>query len=194
LAIPKEISKEIELDFSNVPREELGELKSDIAELIVDEIKIKLAKGESPVQGESFDPLSEEYAKKEKNGNRRPNLNLEGDLWDSLEAKFDGNKLVVGVFDSKEVPKADGHNNFSGESKLPQRRFIPSEDQSFRPEIMRKINILINERRETEQDRDVTEDFMRVARGGRIAASTITINEVIGARIIDDLLDSIFEL
>jgi hypothetical protein len=190
----KEISKEIELDFSDVPRDELSELKEDIAELIVDEIKIKLAKGESPVEGESFDPLSEEYAKKEKNGNRRPNLNLEGDLWDSLEAKFDGNKLVVGVFDSKEVPKADGHNNFSGDSKLPQRRFIPDEDQSFRPEIMRKINFLINERRETEQDRDTFEDFMSVARGARTAASTITINEIVGARIIDDLLDSIFEV
>lgn len=194
MAILKEIAKEIELDFSNVPRDELSDLKSDIAELIVDEIKIKLAKGESPVQGESFDPLSEEYAKKEKNGNRRPNLNLEGDLWDSLEAKFEDNKLIVGVFDSKEVPKADGHNNFSGESKLPQRRFIPDEDQSFRPEIMRKINILINERRETEQDRETFQDFMSVARGAQAATSTITINEIVGARIIDDLLDSIFEL
>ena len=113
-------------------------------------------------------------------------------MWDSIEAKFDGNKLLVGVFDKKEVPKADGHNNFSGESKLPKRRFIPDEDQSFRPSIMRKINILIDERRETEQDRDTFEDFMSVARGARAATSTITINEVVGARIIDDLLDSIF--
>ena len=188
----KEISKEIELDFSNVPRGELTDLKNEIAELIVDEIKINLAKGESPVSGEAFKSLSKKYADKEKNGNREPNLNLEGDLWDSIEAKFDGNRLLVGVFDKKEVPKADGHNNFSGESRLPKRRFIPDEDQSFKPSIMRKINILIDERRETEQDRDTFEDFMSVARGARAATSTITINEVVGARLIDDLLDSIF--
>jgi len=190
----KEISKEIELDFSNVPRGELTDLKNEIAELIVDEIKINLAKGESPVSGEAFKSLSKKYADKEKNGNRKPNLNLEGDLWDSIEAKFDGNKLLVGVFDANEVPKADGHNNFSGESKLPKRRFIPDEDQNFKPSIMRKINILIDERRETEQDRDTFDDFMSVARGARIAAAAITINEVVGSRIIDDLLDDIFEL
>ena len=43
---------------------------------------------------------------------------------------------------TEEQGKADGHNNFSGESKLPTRQFIPKDNQSFRPDIKSEIQAI----------------------------------------------------
>jgi hypothetical protein len=48
----------------------------------------------------------------------------------------------VGVFDSDEAPKAYNHN--VGDT-LPQRQFIPMEDQNFKSEIMAGIDEVIEE-------------------------------------------------
>lgn len=190
--IPDQI-KEIELDFEGVPVSEIPALKADIAEVLVDEIKSYLADGESPVDGYfSFKDLNPEYAEREKSGDRTANLNLEGDLWDSIAVDFDENVLKVGVFDKSQTGKADGHNNFSGRSKLPTRRFIPSSRESFKPEIMRKIDVLINSRKELTREEQFSLDTIR---SGIISGSsaTITVNEVVGLKLIDDLLDDFFE-
>jgi phage gpG-like protein len=194
LATPDQ-TKEIDLDFSGVPQAEIIDLKREIAEVVIDEIQSYLAKGESPVDGQSFPSLSKKYAESEKNGNRTPNLNLQGDLWDSLAVEFDDSKMIVGVFDKRETPKADGHNNFSGDSKLPQRRFIPNKDESFRPAIMRKVQTLIDSRKSTQQDEDEADYIRSILRGGALEiGAAITINEVIASRLIDDLLEGSLEV
>jgi hypothetical protein len=49
----------------------------------------------------------------------------------SLDYKTDGaDRLEIGVFGS-DAPKADGHNNLSGDSNLPLRRFIPDEGDVY---------------------------------------------------------------
>ena len=101
--------------------------------MIVEDIKSFLAEGRSPITGRAFPKLSENYADKKKNGDTTPNLYLEGDLYESLSYERDGDNLIIGV-ESDQEKKADGHNNFSGNSSLPPRRFLANsdEDQEFK--------------------------------------------------------------
>ena len=101
--------------------------------IAVDEIINSLRSGKSPVEGQDFDPLSTPYARKFKNGNTTPNLNLKGKLWEAIESDFFDDVLVVGV-NKDEEDKASGHNQFPGGEHpwLPTRRFIPDEGESFK--------------------------------------------------------------
>ena len=72
------------------------------------------------------------------------NLELSGDMLDSLEFRVKGTKIEVGIWGS-EADKADGHNNFSGDSKLPERKFIPngSNGETFRPDIRQEVDSIL---------------------------------------------------
>lgn len=65
-------------------------------------------------------------------------------MLDSLDFRIEGDEIVIGVFGS-DAPKADGHNNLSGESKLPERRFIPEKGEGFKDSIQREIERIISE-------------------------------------------------
>ena len=112
------------------------EVLDQIGELLVEQILEAVGDQKSPVTGNAFRPLSIEYArrKKEEVGNTKANLDLFGDMLQSVDYRVRDDKIEIGVFGS-EAPKADGHNNLSGESKIPTRRFIPAEGQTFTPEI-----------------------------------------------------------
>jgi hypothetical protein len=58
--------------------------------------------------------------------------------------KFEGDESVLYVL-SSDSDKADGHNNHSGESELPIRRFIPkAEDgETYKREILSEINAIL---------------------------------------------------
>ncbi len=114
-----------------------------------------VARGNSPVEGEGkFRRLNKTYATDQKGGNRTPNLDLEGDMLDSLTHEITGDGIKVGIFRTSEVPKADGHNNFSGESKLPTRRFIPDASQDFKSSIKTGITRIIQGFEQNLQDED----------------------------------------
>ena len=107
---------------------------------MVDKMLDSLGGGNSPVKGESFKRLDKDYARREKGGNRTPNLNLDGDLWDAITSEADGNNLIIGV-DADEEGKSEGHNQLiKGEKHpLPKRRFIPSDSQKFKSPVNRLI-------------------------------------------------------
>lgn len=147
--------------MSQVPENQRAETLEEVGELVVDEILRKVGSGNSPVDGYgSFQTLNKEYAKREKKGNRTPNLDLTGSMLDSLEFKIDGDSIEVGIFaDSGEVDKADGHNNFSGLSDLPLRRFIPAAGEEFTQDIERKIRKVVeNKRRPVDPAPSITGD------------------------------------
>lgn len=179
MAIPKEISKEIQLNLNDVPRSQRTKAKDEIGEFVVGEILDQLSKGRSPVSGESFKRLSKEYADSKKGGDITPNLELEGDLLNALEYKRTKDGIKVGIFKSSELGKADGHNNFSGESKLPKRRFIPDEGQSFKRQINSGVKKFIEEykrpdKQETSEQKQVRE-FIENLPG---VATTISIDDL----------------
>lgn len=121
-----------------------GEAKEDAlqeaADLLLESILSDVADGKSPVTGRKFKQLNKDYAEKEHGGDRNARLELSGGLLSGLIVRpSDGGILVTVAEDEQE--KADGHNNHSGDSLLPERRFIPKADdnQFFRPEIRKSI-------------------------------------------------------
>ena len=121
-------------------------------EFLVTKILQKLSKRESPVKGRGrFKGLSKDYGdKKQKEfGNRRANLEAEGDLLSALEYRVDAaaGTVTVGVFeDSGESGKADGHNHWTGKPKgVPRRQFIPKSNQTFQKKIMDGVDRAIKD-------------------------------------------------
>lgn len=69
-------------------------------------------------------------------------MEFEGDMLDSLTYKTTQDGLELGWF-GEQAGKADGHNNLSGKSSLPQRRLIPDVGQEFVGEIQSEIEKIV---------------------------------------------------
>jgi hypothetical protein len=118
----------------------------DIGDIVLTEVTSMVGSGISPVTGRKFKKLSKEYIEKKKEeggtilGGGGSNLELTGDMLQSLFVEVKDNKITLTVSDS-EQGKADGHNNFSGKSSLPERKFIPNEKngETFIPKIRKAI-------------------------------------------------------
>ena len=156
---PKQ-TKTIKLDLSEIPRNNRARVKKEIGDFVVNEILFNLGDGKSPVANRGkFKKLNKDYAKDEKGGDTNPNLELDGDMLDALTSQNrKGDIIEVGIFKAKEQGKADGHNNFSGKSKLPTRRFIPSERENFKRSIDKGIKQIISDNkqiRQPEQDETI---------------------------------------
>ena len=125
--------------------------KRDIADFITEEVLRKLSQGDSPVEGEGrFKRVEQDYASEEKGGRRLSDLELEGDLKDSLIVRPEGDFIKFG-HEGEEVPKADGHNQLSSKAKnwarevgFPKRRYIPDSNQRFTSDIRRGIENIVN--------------------------------------------------
>lgn len=138
-------ASEIDLEISGLPESVKRAIIEEAGEAIVGEILVALADAKSPVSGESFPKLSKKYKefKEAAGGSGIPDLELTGDLKDALTFRPTDDGLEVGIF-GKDAGKADGHCNFSGESSLPQRRFLPGEDQQFKRHIVRRVEEIID--------------------------------------------------
>ena len=101
-----------------------------------------MASEKSPVSGESWPKLKKGSYRDRKaalNGNTLANMELEGDMLDSLKFKTTSEGIEIGFF-NKEAAKADGHNKLSGRSnKTPKRRFLPRTGQRYNPSITEEI-------------------------------------------------------
>ena len=191
MAIDKE-SKTINLNdfgFGKIKNaSDRTEAKKEIGDLIVNEILRYVQDGNSPVAGYSaFKKLNPVYAKEEKGGDKTPNMELNGDMLDALEfISRRGSEIEIGIFKSSQVGKADGHNNFSGDSKLPLRRFIPDENESFKRDIESKIKTIINDYSTGREDLGLLQDIEE-----SIIAQGLSLSDVLGANFLEDFLDGI---
>jgi hypothetical protein len=135
--------------IKDVPKSEKESIKEDIAEYILNSILDSVADAKSPVSGEGWKKtLSKDYKQKkaEISGNTTANMELFGDMLDSLTYRISGNRIEVGFFDKEQAKKADGHghNQIFGENKyLPRRRIIPDEDQTFKKDIISNVERII---------------------------------------------------
>lgn len=144
------MSRKVKFEFNpfditgREPKKNKADALEEIKFLVHAEILRYVSQGKSPVAGYgNFPKLNKQYAKSQKGGNTLPNLELTGDMLSALEITSKGNKIVVEV-PGKEADKADGHNNHSGDSKLPLRRFIPAEDEFFKRQIENSIKEIID--------------------------------------------------
>lgn len=143
-----EVYSEIDL-FSDLPdlsKKAKDKIRKSVGQLLVEETLISMSSSESPVQGESFPALKKEYKEfKQKEGLAGvPDLEFSGNLKDSLGFESSDDGIKLGHFDS-EAPKADGHNNFSGDSPLPKRRYLPAEGQNYKKDIKERAESIIAE-------------------------------------------------
>lgn len=140
----REVSSEIDLSEYDIPKEIRDEVHEAVAEYLREQILISVADQVSPVTGRGFKRLSKNYAKLklDETGSTDANLDLTGSMLQSLDVTTTRRGLVIGVFGA-DAPKADGHNNFSGESRLPRRQFLPEEGQRFKPEIRDGVEEII---------------------------------------------------
>jgi hypothetical protein len=117
----------------------------EVGSYLANEIDNALSAQGSTVSGENFSSLSKEYASIKRSLGLRavPNLELTGALRDALSSRETSEGVDVGFFNSREAQKADGHNNFSGLSRLPKRRFLPYTDQSFKRNISQNIEQIL---------------------------------------------------
>ncbi len=114
------------------------EIKERIKNEIPDAITDMMSQSKSPVTGRKF--------KKKKDG-KVSKLLEEGDLYNSIHiTNSKGNALKLTVADDNQG-KADGHNNFSGQSKLPNRPFIPNAEkkQKLHKNVRDQIDDIITE-------------------------------------------------
>lgn len=124
-------------------------IMQDASEIVTTEVLKNCAAQRSSVgDGGAWDGLSTEYANKKKilAGNKKANLELSGDMLSTLKVINRGRTLTLTV-DPSQYGKADGHNNFSGESKLPERKFIPDagNGETFSDDILSQIKRVVED-------------------------------------------------
>lgn len=146
---------------------------SEIADLVRDEILAHVSDGKSPVAGEGkFKKLNKQYADEEKQGDRVANLDLTGDMLDGLRVVVRKGKIEVYV--DGDQGKVEGHNQHDDSlaPKLPKRRFIPDDSQTFGKSILSDIKSIVSENEVEESDAGI-DFFTRPAREAqRIAEIT----------------------
>lgn len=129
-------------------RREIGAARRQIADFVLDQVLDHVGSGKSPVRsGKWKRSLDPDYKKQKAKLSSAlfANMELTGDMLDSMECvvRSDG-KLELRIQGS-EAPKADGHNNHSGDSSLPAREFIPKADQTFKQQILSGIKQIASE-------------------------------------------------
>lgn len=136
----------MDLDLAGIPRADRDDARKAVADFLVEQILSDCDNGVSSVTGRRWAGLSADYkdAKKAESSSAKPNLELTGALLDSLEARTKNGKIQIGFFDKDQVPKADGHNNFSGDSKLPLRQSIPKPGENFRAGILDEVSRILD--------------------------------------------------
>lgn len=119
--------------------------KEEIAKYIVDQVIEYCGDGKSPVAGGAWKrSLSAAYRKFKlsEGGNGFADLILTGDLLQALDCVvLPSGELELRV-KGREAGKADGHNNHSGDSRLPTRKFIPEEGETFKRPILDGIKAI----------------------------------------------------
>lgn len=127
-------------------RDLIGESDSDLTDaagqFLGEKIKEYCAKSTSPVSGGDWKKsLSKEYKKLKENatGRNKADMDLTGEMLEALGFVATRDTVEIGIFEGSQVGKADGHNNHSGDSNLPERKFIPEKDEDFKRNIMSEL-------------------------------------------------------
>lgn len=122
-------------------------IKEEAGEFLVDHILLRVGNARNPFTGAPYQGLTKEYRsdKAEDGAGTKANLESSGDMLDALgySRTDNGVKLFVS---GEEALRADGHNNFSGKSQIPTRKFLPEEGDSFPRSVTKEVEAMISER------------------------------------------------
>lgn len=138
----------VELDLfegRRLPAKVKRRIQDEVGEFLVEQTLIHMNEKKSPVQGApNYPALSKMYRKKklEEVGSSQANLEFDGIMKDELGFERSENGIDLGVFGER-AGAADGHNNLSGRSQLPLRKFLPDEGESYRRNIAREVERIV---------------------------------------------------
>jgi hypothetical protein len=147
-----EVSYLFEIPLEDVPESVREELVDEVGAYLVESILDYVGEAKSPVAGGKYKAtLNQAYADREKAGDDTANLDLNGDMLQALtfEPDYENGTVKIGIFDSSQTPKAYNHN--VGDT-LPQRQFIPKEDELLKAEIIRGVKRIIEEYKGSEDE------------------------------------------
>lgn len=152
MAVSK-VTFELPIPTNSIPKNRVSDLKNTVGTFLIEKILEDVSSKRSPVLGGEYKKtLSTNYAKKKEQivGSKEANLELFGDMLDSLTFKNTRDGIEIGIFNKKQAQKADNHNKFSPESKgtkVPKRQFIPNSDenQNFKRAIQNEIASIVQE-------------------------------------------------
>jgi hypothetical protein len=147
------LSRTVKFEFfpfeeaSDFPKAERSSALKEIGEFLHYSVLTYVDKQNSPVSGHgAFKKLSPDYkkAKVAKGGEPVPNLELTTKMLTALKVKTTRDSVVLSI-SGKQGDKADGHNNHSGESSLPMRRFIPDDKdgETFKRDILSGVKRIL---------------------------------------------------
>lgn len=130
----------------DLPKKVRDQVSEEVGQYLVEQTLMDVNDSKSPVEGYgSFPALtSKEYKAKKKLevGSTKPDLQLSGETLNEFSFKVTSEGIKIGVFGDR-APVADGHNNLSGKSELPLRRFIPGEGENYSSNVQREVERII---------------------------------------------------
>lgn len=132
--------------FDDLKRNVKARLKEEVGNFVKESVLDHVGDGKSPVANGAWKrSLSPEYRKikAKTSGVTFANLELEGDMLDTLDFKKTSTGVEVGIYgDSLQDKKAFNHN--TGDT-LPQRQFIPIGNGNFKKPIESEIRKIVRE-------------------------------------------------
>lgn len=148
-ASSKELSSTIDFsdELKGLSRSDRSAAIAEIGEFLVEQTLVNAAEGASIVKGESIPALTSKpykLKKRDEVGNAKANLELSGEMLDSVDFRSSGTSITIGVYGEAAL-RADGHNNFSGKSSLPKRRIFPDEGQQYKSGVLKEISRIVSD-------------------------------------------------
>jgi hypothetical protein len=181
------VTKVVNLNLEGLSREAKARAKEEAKRIILEDIEDYLDSSSTPVSGGSF---SKAKVKSGRNAGQQSRLLDTGDLRSSLDARNrKGDAIEVGIFKKSQSPIAFNHN--TGDT-VPQRQIIPDENQQFKRTIMSKVNEVIEDIREADQEarRPQRVTLEQIADVQRAAGATTTVTTATGSQL---FLGSLFD-
>ena len=193
-----QVSKTVKLNLNNVDIRDWETVKQEVGEFVVDSILDRVAEGKTPVHRQrDFRKLDPDYASEFKRGDRTANLDLRGDMLDSLQFRsLPNDEIEIGIFDPNQAPKAFGHNTgFEGgaaQSRDLVRRFIPRESQRFNDEIQGGIKDIVSRFETVEeeiQEDNLTDFLFEAAAADQLTRNLLSDTDVNTTLLLQEILN-----
>lgn len=123
--------------------------KDDAAEVLKVNMLEMIHAGRSPITGRKFPKLTKDYEQKKKSegGSGNPDLELSGEMLDSLDVRVKGKKLQI-VIDEEQFGKAEG-NNIGSYGRDPNqkkaRKFYPEDGERYTEAVLGDVKSILRD-------------------------------------------------
>lgn len=131
-----------------VKKEDRADALEEVATFVKEQILSNTGDGKTSVKGGRWvRQLTKDYLKKkgEESSVDYANLELTGDMLDSLDTKVQGKRVRIEITDPEQWGKAEGHltGQYGKNSRIRPRQFMPQGSQELSPDIQAGIKEIL---------------------------------------------------